>query len=42
VDTQASLQWLTAIGAEFAQGAALAQIAPLESLGTQPPPSAPG
>jgi EAL domain-containing protein (putative c-di-GMP-specific phosphodiesterase class I) len=42
VDTQASLQWLTAIGADFAQGAALAQIAPLESLGTQPPPSAPG
>lgn len=42
VDTQASLQWLTAIGADFAQGAALAQIAPLESLGTQPPPSTPG
>jgi EAL domain-containing protein (putative c-di-GMP-specific phosphodiesterase class I) len=38
VDTQASLQWLTAIGADFAQGAALAQIAPLESLGTQPAP----
>jgi EAL domain-containing protein (putative c-di-GMP-specific phosphodiesterase class I) len=35
VDTQASLQWLTAIGADFAQGAALAQIAPLESLGIQ-------
>ena len=39
VDTQASLQWLTAIGADFAQGAALAQIAPLESLGTQPTPT---
>jgi len=39
VDTQASLQWLTAIGADFAQGAALAQIAPLESLGTQPAPT---
>jgi EAL domain-containing protein (putative c-di-GMP-specific phosphodiesterase class I) len=36
VDTQASLQWLTAIGADFAQGAALAQIQPLESLGSQP------
>jgi EAL domain-containing protein (putative c-di-GMP-specific phosphodiesterase class I) len=33
VDTQAQLQWLTAIGADFAQGAALAQIQPLESLG---------
>jgi hypothetical protein len=35
------LQWLTAIGADFAQGAALAQIAPLESLGSQPAPSQP-
>jgi len=39
VDTQASLQWLTAIGADFAQGAALAQIQPLESLGSQPAPA---
>ncbi len=39
VDTQASLQWLTAIGADFAQGAALAQIAPLESLSSQHAPS---
>jgi EAL domain-containing protein (putative c-di-GMP-specific phosphodiesterase class I) len=39
VDTQASLQWLTAIGADFAQGAALAQIAPLESLGSSPAPT---
>jgi EAL domain-containing protein (putative c-di-GMP-specific phosphodiesterase class I) len=39
VDTQASLQWLTAIGVDFAQGAALAQIQPLESLGSQPAPA---
>jgi EAL domain-containing protein (putative c-di-GMP-specific phosphodiesterase class I) len=36
VDTQASLQWLTAIGADFAQGAALSQVQALESIGTQP------
>jgi len=41
VDTQAQLQWLTAIGADFAQGAALAQIQPLESLGAPPAPSTP-
>jgi EAL domain-containing protein (putative c-di-GMP-specific phosphodiesterase class I) len=39
VDTQASLQWLTAIGCDFAQGTALGQIQALETLGTQPPPS---
>ena len=44
VDTQASLQWLTAIGADFAQGSALSQIQALESIGTQaaaPTPSQP-
>lgn len=40
VDTQASLQWLTAIGADFAQGAAMAQLHALESLGSQPAPGA--
>ena len=39
VDSQAQLQWLTAIGADFAQGAALAQIQPLESLGAPPAPA---
>jgi EAL domain-containing protein (putative c-di-GMP-specific phosphodiesterase class I) len=39
VDTQASLQWLTAIGCDFAQGAALGQIQALETLGTQPAPT---
>jgi EAL domain-containing protein (putative c-di-GMP-specific phosphodiesterase class I) len=38
VDTQASLQWLTAIGCDFAQGSVLGQVQSLESLGTQPPP----
>jgi EAL domain-containing protein (putative c-di-GMP-specific phosphodiesterase class I) len=32
VDTAASLQWLTAIGLDFAQGAALARAMPLEKL----------
>jgi EAL domain-containing protein (putative c-di-GMP-specific phosphodiesterase class I) len=41
VDTQASLQWLTAIGCDFAQGAALGQMQSLESLGTQPPAPSP-
>jgi len=41
VDTQASLQWLTAIGVDFAQGAALAQLQTLESLGSQPAPPPP-
>ena len=38
VDSQASLQWLTAIGCDFAQGAALGQVQSLESLGSQPAP----
>lgn len=33
VDSQASLQWLTAIGCDFAQGAALGPSLPLEALG---------
>jgi EAL domain-containing protein (putative c-di-GMP-specific phosphodiesterase class I) len=37
VESQASLQWLTAIGCDFAQGSALAQVQTLESLGMQPP-----
>ncbi|MDB6160625.1 MAG: hypothetical protein JWO04_4331 [Gammaproteobacteria bacterium] len=41
VDSQAAMQWLTAIGCDFAQGAALAQVQPLESLGT-PPAATPG
>jgi EAL domain-containing protein (putative c-di-GMP-specific phosphodiesterase class I) len=32
VDSQASLQWLTAIGCDFAQGPALSQVQPLEAL----------
>jgi EAL domain-containing protein (putative c-di-GMP-specific phosphodiesterase class I) len=36
VDSQPSLQWLTAIGCDFAQGAVMAQVQPLESMGTQP------
>lgn len=43
VDSKASLQWLTAIGCDFAQGSALAPVQPLESLGALPPPApAPG
>jgi EAL domain-containing protein (putative c-di-GMP-specific phosphodiesterase class I) len=43
VDSKASLQWLTAIGCDFAQGDALAPVQPLESLGALPPPApAPG
>jgi EAL domain-containing protein (putative c-di-GMP-specific phosphodiesterase class I) len=38
VDSQASLQWLTAIGCDFAQGAALGQVQSLESLSSQPAP----
>ena len=41
VDTQAGLQWLTAIGCDFAQGAALAQMQSLESIGSQPAPTPP-
>jgi EAL domain-containing protein (putative c-di-GMP-specific phosphodiesterase class I) len=39
VESQASLQWLTAIGCDFAQGSALAQVQSLDSLGTQPAPA---
>ena len=38
VDSQAALQWLTAIGCDFAQGAALGPAQPLESLGLPPTP----
>ena len=34
VDSQASLQWLTAIGCDFAQGAVLGRAQSLESLAT--------
>jgi EAL domain-containing protein (putative c-di-GMP-specific phosphodiesterase class I) len=40
VESQAALQWLTAIGCDFAQGAALAQVQSLESLGAQSAPPA--
>jgi EAL domain-containing protein (putative c-di-GMP-specific phosphodiesterase class I) len=40
VDSKASLQWLTAIGCDFAQGNALAPVQPLESLGVAPTPPA--
>jgi EAL domain-containing protein (putative c-di-GMP-specific phosphodiesterase class I) len=40
VDSQAQLQWLTAIGCDFAQGPAVAQLQPLESLSLQPAPAA--
>jgi EAL domain-containing protein (putative c-di-GMP-specific phosphodiesterase class I) len=39
VESQAALQWLTAIGCDFAQGAALAQVQPIETLGLPPPPA---
>jgi EAL domain-containing protein (putative c-di-GMP-specific phosphodiesterase class I) len=42
VESQAALQWLTAIGCDFAQGTALAQVQPLESLGMPPAPTPPG
>jgi EAL domain-containing protein (putative c-di-GMP-specific phosphodiesterase class I) len=38
VESQAALQWLTAIGCDFAQGPALGQVQSLESLGAQPAP----
>ena len=41
VESQAALQWLTAIGCDFAQGTALAQVQPLESLGQPVPTSGP-
>ncbi|MDB6091481.1 MAG: hypothetical protein JWN85_4265 [Gammaproteobacteria bacterium] len=43
VDSQASLQWLTAIGCDFAQGPALSQVQPLEALAlAQNPANEPG
>jgi EAL domain-containing protein (putative c-di-GMP-specific phosphodiesterase class I) len=39
VDSQAALQWLTAIGCDFAQGAALAAPQSLESLASSPDPT---
>jgi EAL domain-containing protein (putative c-di-GMP-specific phosphodiesterase class I) len=39
VDSQAALQWLTAIGCDFAQGAALAGAQSLESLAASPDPT---
>ena len=39
VDSQAALQWLTAIGCDFAQGAALAGAQSLESLAACPDPT---
>jgi EAL domain-containing protein (putative c-di-GMP-specific phosphodiesterase class I) len=39
VDSQAALQWLTAIGCDFAQGAALAGTQSLESLASSPDPT---
>src|SRR5215472_16666180 len=39
VDSQAALQWLTAIGCDFAQGAALAAAQTLESLASSPDPT---
>lgn len=42
VDSKASLQWLTAIGCDLAQGSALGPVQPLESLLTTPPAPAQG
>jgi EAL domain-containing protein (putative c-di-GMP-specific phosphodiesterase class I) len=39
VDSQAALQWLTAIGCDFAQGAALAPSQSLDSLASSPDPT---
>ena len=44
VESQASLQWLTAIGCDLAQGPALSQVLPIESLNmaqTAPPAAEP-
>lgn len=38
VESQASLQWLTAIGCDLAQGPALSQVLPIESLNMPAPP----
>ena len=40
VESQASLQWLTAIGCDLAQGPALSQVLPIESLNMPAPPQA--
>ena len=43
VESQASLQWLTAIGCDLAQGPALSQVLPIDSLNMpQPPPAEAG
>ncbi len=39
VDSQAQLQWLTAIGCDFAQGQALARAQELDSLASSPDPT---
>ena len=39
VDSQAALQWFTAIGCDFAQGAALAPLQSLDSLASSPDPT---
>jgi len=39
VESQASLQWLTAIGCDFAQGPALSQVHAIEQLGMPPAPA---
>jgi EAL domain-containing protein (putative c-di-GMP-specific phosphodiesterase class I) len=39
VDSQAALQWLTAIGCDFAQGAALCAAHPLEGVANSPDPT---
>ncbi len=39
VDSQAALQWLTAIGCDFAQGLALAHPQPLDALASSPDPT---
>jgi len=39
VESQAALQWLTAIGCDFAQGAALSPAQPLEALANAPDPT---
>ena len=39
VDSQAALQWLTAIGCDFAQGAALSPAHSLEALASSPDPT---
>jgi EAL domain-containing protein (putative c-di-GMP-specific phosphodiesterase class I) len=41
VESQASLQWLTAIGCDLAQGPALSQVLPIESLNMPQTPAAP-